>query len=1447
MARSASFDSTQVSSWVGTQNDVLRTICAYWLDCIRSENVLEKDISLSVRKRAILAPLATDPFIFPTTDTDGGVPANEFAAFAKYAEDNRWDVFYGYPLLLYFDDVAQKHLVAPLFVLPVAFSGSDGARRLTAEDAVPSCGTQAFGRLGLRTEETADISQRVRDIWGDPQRPTGRELADKVFGIVAGETALNFQEMVEPSALACGKLAKTLPSGIYNRCLLFAGDPGAYNVHLLRDLEDLQAERRLSETALGFITAQEAAAPSPAEDVGSGPLLPYPADEYQIASIAEAMTSRLTVITGPPGTGKSQFITNLLVNLFDEGKSVLLVSHTNEAVDVVSSKLGADFPNLVFRTGRKELRQEVTGHLSELAEQARPRRPQKVTRQELVTQWQGMRDWRQTILKRDALEIDVAACLQRLEAFRDERARARTWWRRFSVGRKVRRAERQTGRVRDSLERMPSMRECETRISGLGTIYVDGSREYLAGSFAASMLTTGPGYGAASAFVKDVSATYLREGRPDEASCIRALQALPLWSSTLKSVGRSFPLSPGLFDFVVFDEASQVDLPSAAPALFRAKQAIIVGDPMQLTHIAGITRDVDKGLAAVHGLTRLERLYPHRTRYCDTSLYAAAANSLDHLPIQLSNHYRSEDSIIGLCNSVFYGGSLRTRTRMVETPLPKLLPLGVTWVDCKGEARKHPSGSRINQTEAEKAAAVTDWILKCIAKTRLTVGVVTPYSRQREALLAALKAKVTDFDKLQERHSIQVLTAHKYQGSEKDIMVFSPVVASKGDGSSDRWFDIYPQILNVALSRARWSLFIVGDRAYCKGRSGTLGKVVAELEAQKKQESLEESYFDGKFDSRAEMDFYTAMQTHDLASLGLQLKPKLVVKRYTLDFALLGRDRIDIEIDGKQHEIIGGLPIAEDAIRDQFLEREGWKVVRLPAHRVLADPQEAVKELLGSLSLDVEGSSPQVVASDPHMRPARTRSRKAPHHLSDIDTQEDARAVDGRRQQVLGGAGRADLPQASNDGQLLCESLERSAPPAPTVPSQGETSVTGADRGLLSSEEEVLHRQLLPVASLAAGWQSAAALGRDGALWTWGDNRAGTLGLDDTTSRLDPCQVLEGSSWLAVSAGIAHVLAIQSEGSLWAWGLNSDGQLGVGPYTVGGALLYPRPVPNADAERQTADAVARLAAEGYPAVDASSGVFDTDWVSVSAGSGHTLAIKSDGSLWAWGSNESGQLGLGDRVNRDLPTRVGPDTDWTAASAGSHSLALKADGSLWAWGASEDGRLGLGETSSTDTPLPVGGDFDWLTADAGVVSVARKQDGTLWAWGGNQYGQLGLGDHAARCVPTQVGGDDDWTAAATGTVETVLAVKSDGSLWAWGRNDFGGLGLGDTTARDLPARVPSAEDAVSVAVGGFFCLASDRDGDLWAWGRNDMGQLGIGQSFSDYAISRMMRSGLRTGS
>ena len=139
---------------------------------------------------------------------------------------------------------------------------------------------------------------------------------------------------------------------------------------------------------------------------------------------------------------------------------------------------------------------------------------------------------------------------------------------------------------------------------------------------------------------------------------------------------------------------------------------------------------------------------------------------------------------------------------------------------------------------------------------------------------------------------------------------------------------------------------------------------------------------------------------------------------------------------------------------------------------------------------------------------------------------------------------------------------------------------------------------------------------------------------------------------------------------------------------------------------------------------------DSDWASVAANYGYTLALKRDGSLWAWGSNRSGTLGLGDTSDRDRPTRVGDEGDWVSVAAGrGHAVALKRDGSLWAWGESRCGELGLGDLENRDRPTRVGDEGDWALVAAGYrYTVALKSDGSLWAWGERSLdGELGLGD------------------------------------------------------------------------------------------------------------------------
>ena len=230
------------------------------------------------------------------------------------------------------------------------------------------------------------------------------------------------------------------------------------------------------------------------------------------------------------------------------------------------------------------------------------------------------------------------------------------------------------------------------------------------------------------------------------------------------------------------------------------------------------------------------------------------------------------------------------------------------------------------------------------------------------------------------------------------------------------------------------------------------------------------------------------------------------------------------------------------------------------------------------------------------------------------------------------------------------------------------------------------------------------------------------------------------------------------------------------------------------------------------------------------GEDYSLLIKPDGSLFAWGMNNFGQLGLGVRSNRTRPTHVGADTDWAKLAAGDwHVLALKADGSLWAWGDNRDGRLGLGDTEDRTVPTRVGINIDWQIIAAGNhFSLALKSDGTLWTWGSNVYGQLGLGDEVDRLEPTLVNLDADWTGVSAGRY-FAAATKADGTLWTWGRNDKSQLGVGGTTASSLPLQVGTDEDWARAVCGDADVRALKTTGNLYAWGFNDYGQLGLGDT------------------
>lgn len=995
----------------------LERLCRFYLDCVEAEDLRSLRLKSDQRGRLYACPWAEEePFFHgATVEVVLGAATGRDGEFLKRGEAQAGPehLFYGYPV--YLDDEAY---LSPLFFVEVTAQPARGLGRGPAQYKLRLSDSRdvrvnhhVFARNGLRVEQLAAVCDELEGEFGSFDKRLGRA----------------FELLGTPKPDWRGR-AELLPPGAvwekerwYGTPILFRSAYTAFTYHLRRELGDFVRYRSLLEnapaTALGpLLGVVPTKAPSRTPAPRVVPVLDL--NSSQLEAVRDALVEPLTVVTGPPGTGKSQVVVNLLASLALQGRPVLFASKNNRAVDVVRERLrlllGEDH-DWTLRLGSQEhiadTEAEMLERIGRLTAETLPApasddelREVEAAVRGVAARLEAVRDQLQKCAMVKAAEAKAEAALPaewvpegepslpasfapELQACRalasgrglsllDSILRAllsaryrRAWAARLAalcptlpgpaaaevssrlaelgglpswsdLLRLVEGLEhyqawvQARGRAGAEIERLADLEDASSLRARMAK--VQGRQSKIAGRFfrrawAERILGRAPAvrvllrrYFDLAERVRSVKGreSWHAVRREWEETARALLPDLPVWVVTNLSARRSLPLVAGLFDLVVIDEASQCDVPSALPLLYRARRAVVIGDPYQLRHISTLRKTEEEAIAARHDCSDLVTDWSYVSR----SLFDAAELAVvrdGRRAIFLSEHYRSHPDIIEFSNREFYGRRLVLRTDLGPlTARASGMPIGVFWHDVDGRVT---GSAHSAHNPAEMEAVLVElrrWVAAGLASREASVGIVTPFRLQMERIEQALQSEPWWPDL---RGRVTVGTAHRFQGDERDIMLFSPVVAPGIRESAAQWVAQTEQLLNVAVTRARAALHIFGHQAACLEAGGVLGRLVSYALAPVRQASRP-----GLHQSEAE-ELVAGM----LEASGMWFWPQLEVDRYRLDFAVVSPfgTRYDVEVDGRQHLTPEGL--GADAVRDAAVRALGYQVLRVRAKDVL--------------------------------------------------------------------------------------------------------------------------------------------------------------------------------------------------------------------------------------------------------------------------------------------------------------------------------------------------------------------------------------------------------------------------------------------------------------------------------------------------------------------------------
>lgn len=872
-------------------------------------------------------------------------------------------LLYGWPLAIV-EDATGTARIAPVFLTELQ-TGDDAGQLFSRDE--PYVNPALLSEEYATAEQIAAAQEAVEAGIGFGDASAVTRAAKRI----AAALQLPVVGAIDPDALV---VPSRPDRGLHNIAALVRGPSTTATRALIEELTTLRSRTDWATTAAAPLVRSvddpPRHAPSPeAPDLPPSAFEKLMLNDSQEQAVAAALTHDLTVVTGPPGTGKSQLVASVVANQWLAGRSVLVTSTNNGAVDEPVRRCATLDPALLLRTGKREVRDRLPQQLEDLAARALTRGPSAaVIRRQLEAAAAGRQELLTTLETRTRNEAELAQILVDVELLR-----ARLWGPgaasapaadASTVDRLARRALRR-GLFRRRRERRAI---AAARPSRPGVTLADvaewAASEVRCGHLTAVLRAAGPSdpvhdrdalraadqaWAAAGMLaLRDTVQQRLHNGRvslqhlarlravgraPRTSAVAQALPTVGGWACTALSAQATFPLTAGLFDLLVVDEASQCPIAHVLPLAYRARRIVVVGDPNQLTPVVTLDRRSQSRLASAAGWTQ-DDVRRQALSVGHDSVYTAYAARHGGNPLLLTEHYRCHPAIARYVNEEFYGGLLKVLTN-VSLHGPGVR--GIVLVDTPGAVLAGPRGGAHNPTEAD---AVVRWILEHPEESG-SVGVVTPFAAQAESinrrLKQALGAEAAD--------RIRVGTAHRFQGGECDVVLFSPVVSSDAGAGTLRWVEEQRNLVNVAVSRARRALVFVGDVDAIRSLPvPTLQALVSLAGA----DDVERAVFSELRENRGLHSDVERRLFAALARRGAAPRLKEVVEGYELDLALETHGGpIDIEVDGAHHTDVRGRQRRQDLARDAVLEGLGWRVVRVPAWRALAEPEVVADEIIG--------------------------------------------------------------------------------------------------------------------------------------------------------------------------------------------------------------------------------------------------------------------------------------------------------------------------------------------------------------------------------------------------------------------------------------------------------------------------------------------------------------------